>query len=219
MSPPPSSLAIAFNNTVAWGSGGPVNDRLGGVAAVIEWARAHGVVSAREAEAIRRREAAEPWRAAAVLAQARELREIAHHILAALARRAPPGEAALRAFNQALALGTPRLGLELRGGRFGWAHGGEVTAETILHRLAWSVALFLTSPELDRLGLCADAECGWLFLDTTKNRSRRWCSMAECGARAKARRHYAKQKRKRGSGGPAAGASTRRTARRPRDAR
>jgi predicted RNA-binding Zn ribbon-like protein len=218
MSPPPPSLAIAFNNTVAWESGGPVNDRLGSFAALVEWARAHGVVSAREAEAIRRREAAEPWRAAAVLAQARELRGVAHGILAALARRAMPGEAALRGFNQALALGTPLLGLEVRAGRLVWTHGGEVTAETILHRLAWSVALFLTSPELDRLGLCANAECGWLFLDTTKNRSRRWCSMAECGARAKARRHYARKKRKRGSAG-AAGASTRRTARRPRGAR
>ena len=80
------------------------------------------------------------------------------------------------------------LGLEVRSGRLGWAHAGDLAAETILHRLAWSVALFITSPELDRLGLCANAECGWLFLDTTKNRTRRWCDMKVCGNREKVRR-------------------------------
>ncbi|PYP41914.1 MAG: hypothetical protein DMD43_04740 [Gemmatimonadetes bacterium] len=200
MSVSPAALAIAFNNTVAWESGGPVNDRLGGFTALVEWARASGLLRAGEAEAIRRREGKEPWRTAAVLAQARELRAVGHAILSALARGKPPGEMALRAFNQALALGTPSLGLEVRGGRLGWVHVSEVAAETILHRLAWGMALFLTSPELDRLGLCANAECGWLFLDTTKNRSRRWCSMAECGSRAKARRHYARKKAKPGPG-------------------
>jgi predicted RNA-binding Zn ribbon-like protein len=196
MSVSPAALAIAFNNTAAWESGGPVNDRLGGFAELVEWAKASGLLRAGEAEAIRRREGKEPWRTAAVLAQARELRAVGHEILSALARAKPPARTALRAFNQALALGTPSLGLEVRGGRLGWSHAGDLAPETILHRLGWSVALFLTSPELDRLRLCANAECGWLFLDTTKNRSRRWCSMAECGSRAKARRHYARKKAK-----------------------
>jgi len=36
--------------------------------------------------------------------------------------------------------------------------------------------------------------CGWLFLDETRNRSRRWCSMKDCGNRAKARRHYRRRR-------------------------
>jgi predicted RNA-binding Zn ribbon-like protein len=36
--------------------------------------------------------------------------------------------------------------------------------------------------------LCADASCAWLFLDTTRNRTRRWCDMKECGNRNKVRR-------------------------------
>ncbi|HEV8355246.1 MAG TPA: CGNR zinc finger domain-containing protein [Gemmatimonadales bacterium] len=213
MSVSPASVAIAFNNTVAWESGGLVNDRMGTYPALVAWARDSGLFRVEEAAAIRRREAAKPWRTAAVLAQVRELRAISHQILAALSRRDLPGEIALRAFNQALGLGTPRLGLEARGGRLGWAHPGETGPEAILHRVAWNIALFVTSPELERLGMCANAECGWLFLDTTKNRSRRWCSMAECGSRAKARRHYARKK-KAGRGGRAGGASTPRTARR-----
>jgi predicted RNA-binding Zn ribbon-like protein len=46
----------------------------------------------------------------------------------------------------------------------------------------------LTQGQLDRLGECPS--CGWLFLDTSKNRRRRWCSMATCGSRDKARRYY-----------------------------
>jgi predicted RNA-binding Zn ribbon-like protein len=42
--------------------------------------------------------------------------------------------------------------------------------------------------------VCAAEDCGWLFLDTSKNHTRRWCSMKSCGNRAKARRHYNKEK-------------------------
>ena len=61
-----------------------------------------------------------------------------------------------------------------------------------LQQLRWEVAVssieLLTQGPLDRLGECPS--CGWLFLDTSKNRRRRWCSMATCGSRDKARRYY-----------------------------
>ncbi|MFD0480100.1 CGNR zinc finger domain-containing protein [Nonomuraea thailandensis] len=41
--------------------------------------------------------------------------------------------------------------------------------------------------------------CGWLFLDTTRNGSRRWCSMAMCGSQVKSRRYYAAKTAHRGS--------------------
>jgi predicted RNA-binding Zn ribbon-like protein len=46
----------------------------------------------------------------------------------------------------------------------------------------------LTSDALARVRLCADTSCAWLFLDTTRNRTRRWCDMKECGNRNKVRR-------------------------------
>jgi predicted RNA-binding Zn ribbon-like protein len=59
-----------------------------------------------------------------------------------------------------------------------------------------SAAELLTSPHLlDRLGQCADPQCGWLFLDTSKSRTRKWCDINDCGNRAKQRRF---QKKKRG---------------------
>src|SRR5918996_1412243 len=56
----------------------------------------------------------------------------------------------------------------------------------------------LTGGDLERLGLCDDPECGGLFLDTSKNHSRRWCSMALCGNAAKSRRHAARVRAARG---------------------
>lgn len=62
-------------------------------------------------------------------------------------------------------------------------------AATILGPIAWAaVDLFRFGP-LDRLKRCPPQDCGWFFLDMTKNRSRRWCSMESCGNREKVRRH------------------------------
>jgi predicted RNA-binding Zn ribbon-like protein len=55
-------------------------------------------------------------------------------------------------------------------------------------RLVEEAIALLTSAQMDQLKTCPS--CGWFFLDTTKNRSRRWCSMAMCGGNAKARRYY-----------------------------
>src|SRR5437762_819551 len=53
-----------------------------------------------------------------------------------------------------------------------------------------AAAELLTWPALARVHICAGADCGWLFLDQSRNASRRWCAMDGCGNRTKARRHY-----------------------------
>jgi predicted RNA-binding Zn ribbon-like protein len=60
----------------------------------------------------------------------------------------------------------------------------------------WAVvdaaANLLTSPDRLRIRECSEKTCRWLFLDQSKNHSRRWCDMKLCGNRAKARRFYAR---------------------------
>jgi predicted RNA-binding Zn ribbon-like protein len=70
-----------------------------------------------------------------------------------------------------------------------WTRRGE-TLERPMWDIAQSAADLLTSGQLHRVRQCGDERCGWLFFDRSKNRSRRWCSMDDCGNRAKARRHY-----------------------------
>jgi predicted RNA-binding Zn ribbon-like protein len=59
----------------------------------------------------------------------------------------------------------------------------------------WSAADLLADPRRHRVRKCANSLCGWLFVDESKGGNRRWCSMAACGNRAKARRHYLKRNR------------------------
>jgi predicted RNA-binding Zn ribbon-like protein len=63
-------------------------------------------------------------------------------------------------------------------------------ADTIADRVRLSVWRLFEDEDLSRLRQCDDDDCGWLFLDRSKNGSRRWCSSADCGNRARARRHY-----------------------------
>jgi predicted RNA-binding Zn ribbon-like protein len=57
---------------------------------------------------------------------------------------------------------------------------------------AHSVLKLIATPEPERTKICRN--CGWLFIDRSKNRSRAWCDMAVCGNRAKANRHYRRKK-------------------------
>jgi len=54
----------------------------------------------------------------------------------------------------------------------------------------------LAGGQLARVRQCSNPQCGWLFLDNSKSGNRRWCSMSACGNRAKAHRHYLRQKAK-----------------------
>ena len=70
-----------------------------------------------------------------------------------------------------------------------WDEGGRAL-DSMLWPVARSAADLLTSGELQAVRQCAGRACGWLFLDTSRNRTRRWCDMSVCGNRAKARRHH-----------------------------
>ena len=67
--------------------------------------------------------------------------------------------------------------------------GGTVSmADPILRPVIRAAVELLTSDEILRVRTCADDSCAWLFLDTTRNRTRRWCDMKVCGNRSKVRR-------------------------------
>jgi predicted RNA-binding Zn ribbon-like protein len=51
-----------------------------------------------------------------------------------------------------------------------------------------------------RLKACPGHECGWAFYDHSRNQTSRWCSMAVCGGRAKARAHYHRRRDEDGRG-------------------
>jgi predicted RNA-binding Zn ribbon-like protein len=77
-------------------------------------------------------------------------------------------------------------------GGYGWQWRSDLKNpfDRLLWPMAQSAADLLTSPELKIVRFCEAPDCEWLFLDHSRNRSRRWCDMKICGNRQKARRHY-----------------------------
>ncbi len=80
------------------------------------------------------------------------------------------------------------------GWRWRWGSGDEPLAQH-LWPVAWAAGALLTEGDLTRVKECDNDACTWLFVDMSKNRSRRWCDMKDCGNRAKARRHYKRAKK------------------------
>ncbi len=184
------ALCLDFVNT--WGDRRrPGSERLHGYGDLVAFALQSGISGAAESEALRARADREAVMAAAVFAEARRLREALYRLFSARAagRRPPAGD--LGRLNAYLPGALAGLRLERRGEGYAWrpsGSGGDLAAP--LGPIVRSAAELLTSGELERVRECDGASCTWLFLDRSRNRSRRWCSMESCGNRAKARRHY-----------------------------
>ena len=75
----------------------------------------------------------------------------------------------------------------------------DLTNKKSLHRMLWPLALsaaeLLTSARPGQIRQCAGQGCDWLFLDTSRNHLRKWCSMDECGNRSKSRRFFERSRK------------------------
>jgi predicted RNA-binding Zn ribbon-like protein len=192
------STALDFVNTLDWRLRERPVELLKTFPDLLRWGRSAGVLGPGEARRLRRWSLADPRTAGRALARAAEVREAIAALFQAMVggRDLPPGplarlEAACRAAGGARSL---RAG----DGGAAWAWRD---ASPEPDRPAWAAALdaarILTSAERALLRQCGDAECGWFFLDTSRNRTRRWCSMLACGNRNKARRFYRRAAAKR----------------------
>jgi predicted RNA-binding Zn ribbon-like protein len=134
-----------------------------------------------------------PAEAERALAAALGLREVIYRIFLALSEGRQALSDDLTALNRALGAALAHARVVEADDRFAWDWAREpVDLEAPLWPVARSAAELLTSATLASLRLCAADACAWLFLDTSRNGSRRWCSMRTCGNRAKARRHHAR---------------------------
>jgi predicted RNA-binding Zn ribbon-like protein len=162
---------------------------------LVEWSIHVGTHTPDDAHALHTAARQTPTEAEQVLGRARELREALYRLFTAVASDAPPSSSDLALLNAALAAALPHRCLTVDGTAVTWRWEElSATLESPLWPVALSAAHLLTAPERSRIGLCAAERCGWLFLDTSKSGRRRWCSMESCGNRAKARRHYQRQR-------------------------
>ena len=180
---PHADVCLAFANTRYWrGTPEPTEDLLT-ASDLLRWA----AKTERLPNAMMKR--FEP--AGELLEDAVELREIIYRCFATIAAGRVPSERELGALNAVLADAPARQRVRPGGWDIGWA---EASASTLLAPVLWSAADLLVGSQRSRVRQCANPACGWLFLDTSKGGNRRWCSMSACGNRAKAHRHYLRQK-------------------------
>ena len=182
---------LDFVNTASQRREGPFKDKLSGYEDLLEWAVQADQLTDEEAAHLGRKAAVDPEAAAAVVERGRALREAIYRVFTARnAGMVLPSEDLELISEENARASANRLLTPVGFGSctFEWRTYDE------LDRPLWPVAVsavtLAASTDAERVKECGSDNCNWLFLDTSKNRSRRWCDMKECGNRAKARRHY-----------------------------
>jgi predicted RNA-binding Zn ribbon-like protein len=200
------NLALDFVNT----RGGQLrpsaeDERLHGYDDLVAWGRHVGMLTEAEARRLLRRARRNPDDAYDTYQRAVHLRSYLYELFRAVAvGRPPPGRciAALRS-DEAEALGRAEL---VRGdGRFAWSWAHDDDLARPLWPVVHAAVALLTAGPLQRVKRCDG--CQWLFIDESKNRSRRWCAMEDCGTAEKIRRYLARRAARReraGSSDPGA---------------
>lgn len=183
-------LCLDFCNTHGSRSGRP-EERLSSYGDVVGWAWRAGVLNAEEAARLNRLGARNPTEALAVWERTVHLRGALQSLFIAIAEGRRLRTAWLDALNQELASAMSRSQVVPTDSGFTWlwVQGGKAL-DCVLWPVTRSAADLLTAGSLATIRLCEGRGCGWLFLDTSRNRTRRWCDMKICGNRAKARRHH-----------------------------
>lgn len=186
-------VALDLANTVSGRLEDPPRDRLQDFGDVVTWGRRVGLLELDEARAWREWAEAETDRAVRALEGVRRVREVIFRVCSAVAGGQAPAGADLEVLSD-------EWGREAVARRLDWSEGQPVwrrpraasDVRSITGPIVASAVDLLFGPDRARIKRCGGSDCGWLFVDGSRNRSRRWCDMADCGNRAKARRHYRK---------------------------
>ncbi len=188
-------LCLDFTNTVEPRVGKEPYDFLASYADLVEWSERVGVLSEDEAQHLVKNARLHPVAATTAWQRAIMLREIIYRVFSSVAHKTAPQANDLEALKNAFVETMAHAQISATPAGFTW---GWVEHEEAFERMLWPVVRsaidLLTSDEAKRVKQCPGLDdCGWLFLDTSKNGSRQWCSMEGCGSRAKMRQLYARK--------------------------
>jgi predicted RNA-binding Zn ribbon-like protein len=186
--------SLNFANTVGQRGDDDPHDRLRDYDDLVWWGVRAGILSEREAGEMLSWAGRNPEAAARLFARALRLREAIYRAFSEVAAGVPIREGDLEVLNVEVAAALSHARLRPTPAGFVWSWGDAEGAQSLLWTVARDAAELLTSDLLTRVGECAGEHCGWLFVDESKNRSRRWCDMKDCGNRAKSRRHYGRRR-------------------------
>ncbi len=186
--------ALDLVNTLDWRfrESGP-EELLEDYGDLVGFAEQSGLVSATDARKLAR--GVPESRSSKIVKGVRDLRETAAEALYAVVDGKSPSAGALKRLEECFAEARKQQALRWNGEKLEWSLPQSSTLpELPLWLLSLSTAAFMTSEQMHLLRECGNADCRWLFVDTSKNHTRRWCDMKICGNRMKARRFKTQHK-------------------------
>jgi len=189
-------ISLDFANTASSRTPGGKVERVHRFEDLLVWSERAGTATPAEVAALRAAARVDPTGAHRVLARALKFREALYRIFSATAAGQECQRPDLDTLNAVLQDALAHRALATTGVVTGWTW---VHERSDLTRLLWPIALaaadLLTGSEVDRVKECGNSPCSWLFLDRSRNRSRRWCEMRDCGNRVKVRAFAARRRR------------------------
>jgi predicted RNA-binding Zn ribbon-like protein len=189
-------VCLDFANTIEGPRSPRPEEFLRSYSDLVRWGRHADILSEAVAGQLLLESARMPSEAATVFERALALRGSITKIFRAIAAGAAPEESDLRRLQSEYLRALEQVRLAPADDHFDWDWAeNEHAFDRPLWAIARSAVEVLTTDNFARVKECPGADdCGWLFYDTSKNGSRRWCSMEGCGSRLKMRRQYAKRK-------------------------
>ena len=190
-------LCMDFINTVSWReSTEKKRDWFTSYVKLVDWSVHAEVLTAQQGQDLLVEGGENPSQAEEVLKQAIQMREVMYRVFKHISKKTVPSEQDLARLNESVSHFYRSLQVIQDEDQFTLKFIQTAkNLDTMLPPILQSaVDLLISKNDLERVKQCEGDLCGWLFYDTSRNRSRRWCSMADCGNRAKVRRFYQKEK-------------------------
>jgi predicted RNA-binding Zn ribbon-like protein len=192
-------VCLDFVNTVGWRLTDRPSEYLRSYEDLLVWGRQAGLLALEETERLFRQAIVDPEGAQESLSRALALREATYRVISRTIAGESQDESDLSALNRELSIALSHLRVMPADSAYAWGwdrsgdHGG-IRLDSPLWPVAQSAAELLTSPMLGRVKVCAGEGCGWVFLDESRNGSRRWCDSRDCGNRERVRRYLARKR-------------------------
>ena len=188
-------LCLDFVNTVDHRLSSQPQEKLTGFAELVAFGEQAGPLSAPEARKLRSDGRERVREASAFLQHAVALREMIFRIFSAVAVCREVSDTDVETFNAAVRRSNAHSLVMPGDGKTAWQWLEKSSdADRMMGKIVRSAVEVLTSGDIRRVKECAADDCGWLFIDDSRSRNRRWCEMKTCGSRNKARAYYRRKK-------------------------
>lgn len=180
-------MSLDFVNTISWPGTSREHDWLDRPGNLIAWSNAVGILSRSSRARLEAKPSTTSWSA---LRTALEIRAQIRSVVWPLANGARPSREAVKALNALLQKSLSHYHIDPSTCLWKWDDPASMIG--VLYPVIWNAAHVLTDRDRTRIRSCPS--CDWIFYDSTRNRSRRWCDMKDCGSRDKALRYYHRTK-------------------------